>query len=124
MVNLVVEPIVGLELNPRSSKQVQRRRRLEVTFRARHELLTEHPRTRRPQLLLGWLLAVLPGKIPPEPHTLAAHARLLKGVELAIRVASVKVALVLGQRLILGRALVRLGGCVAIVEVVAAKLGA
>lgn len=114
----MIEPIVGLELNPSRGQQIERRGRDEPIGLPHHELLADGAGVRRPELLLGRLGAVLAGEVAPEAHARAAHQGQLERVVLAVRVARIQEALVLE-----GVAVAALGRSVgvAIVQVVGAQ---
>src|SRR6266511_4205093 len=90
----VAEPVVHLELDPRTGEQVERRRRLELV--AGQQLPADEARVRLEQLVLGLEGGGLEGDVAPEAAAEAAHQRLVEVVEGAVQRSRGQMARVLG----------------------------
>lgn len=80
----VLCPVMHLELNPCSGKQVDDRRRLEAVVGSRKDLLRDQPRVGFKQLLVRRGRRVLPWHVAPESHASATHFGAVEIVELAV----------------------------------------
>lgn len=76
----MIEPVMDLELDPRSREKVQCSRWFEILRLSRHESQADFPGTWVPQLIFCRLLTILAIEATPKSHASTSHLPQLEGV--------------------------------------------